>query len=116
MVIIGVLILMAYPEFSKVVVRAKETEAKIQLKHLYALQRSFYYEHDRYSLNLEELGFEQQLLVSEGGSARYKVSVVQADGNGFRAIASAIVDYDKDGIFSEWGVNETGQIIQQVPD
>ena len=115
-VVIGILILMAYPEFSRVVVRAKETEAKIQLKHLYALQRSYYYENDRYTVSLDEIGFEQQKLVSDGGSARYKVQILQADVSGFRAVASSVVDYDKDGVFSEWQVNEKGEIKQSIAD
>jgi type IV pilus assembly protein PilE len=115
-VVIGVLILLAMPKFSSVVTKAKETEAKIMLKHLYSLEQAFFYENDIYTTDLVRLGFEQEKLITEGGKARYKVVVTRADAYGFTATATAVVDFDKDGILNVWVVNQEGDPAQQVMD
>ena len=115
-VVIGVLILLAMPKFSSVVTRAKETEAKIMLKHIHSLEQAFYYENDLYTADLTALGFEQERLVTEGGKARYKIEVTAADAYSFTAIATAVVDFDKDGIFNVWMINQEGDPVQQVMD
>jgi type IV pilus assembly protein PilE len=115
-VVIGVLILLALPKFSSVVTKAKETEAKIMLKHLHTLEQAYFYENDIYTADLAGLGFEQEKLVTEGGKARYKVEVTKADAYGFAATATAIVDFDKDGVFNVWAINQEGNPVQQLPD
>ena len=115
-VVIGVLILLALPKFSSVVTKAKETEAKTMLKHLHALQQAFYYENDTYTTNLSQIGFEQEKLVSDGGSARYKIEIQTANSYGYKATATAIVDFDKDGIFNVWAINQEGKPLQTILD
>jgi type IV pilus assembly protein PilE len=115
-VIIGILILLALPRFTAVITRAKTTEAKTMLRHLYTLERAFYYENDRYSDSLIEIGFEQAPLITEGGEARYKIEIVKANSEIFTGQARAVVDFDKDGNYNIWEVDETGKIIQTVMD
>ena len=115
-VIIGILILLAMPKFTSVISRAKTTEAKVMLKHLSTLQKAYYYENDRYSKSLSEIGFEQAKLITEGGEARYKVEIVQANESSFLARATAVVDFDKDGNLNVWEVDESGKIKQVKPD
>jgi type IV pilus assembly protein PilE len=115
-VIIGILVLLAMPQFTSVITRAKTTEAKTMLKHLHTLQKTFYYENDRYSADLEEIGFEQVQLITEGGEARYRIEIVNGDMNGYKATATAIVDFDKDGAFNVWEVDQSGKIKQTVAD
>ncbi len=115
-VIIGILILLAMPKFTSVISRAKTTEAKVMLKHLFTLQKAYYYENDRYSKSLSEIGFEQAKLITEGGEARYKVEIVQANESSFLARATAVVDFDKDGNLNVWEVDESGKIKQVKPD
>jgi type IV pilus assembly protein PilE len=62
LIIIGILILLALPNLLPLITKAKSTEAKVQLEHLQTLQKNYYYEHSKYSTDLEELGFEQQKL------------------------------------------------------
>lgn len=114
--VIGILILMAYPEFSKVIVRAKETEAKIQLQHVYALEKSYSYEFDRFTQNLAEIGYEQPRLITRGGQARYMIDVISAGESGFVARATAVVDFDKDGVYSVWTIDEEGTITHRTAD
>lgn len=116
LVIIGVLILLALPRLMPVVTKAKSTEAKLNLKQVLMLQKSFKYENDRYSGSLSEIGFEQETLITDGGSARYRIEIVENDLNAFRAIATAVVDFDNDGTFNVWEVTQDGQIREVVPD
>ena len=115
-VIIGILILLALPRFTAVITRAKTTEAKTMLRHLYTLEKAFYYENDRYSDDFTEIGFEQAALITEGGEARYKIVLVKANSESFIGRATAVVDFDKDGNYNSWEVDETGKIIQTVLD
>lgn len=116
LVIVGVLVLLALPKLMPVVTKAKTTEAKLQLKQLYTLEQSYKYEHDRYSQILGEIGFEQEKPVAQGGQARYKIEIVSADERAFLAQATSAVDFDNDGVFNVWVVDETGAIKERTPD
>ena len=71
LVIIGILVLIALPNLMPLISRAKATEAQQQLTYLHTLQRSNFYTYSRYSSSLDELGFEQSRLVTDGGQANY---------------------------------------------
>ena len=116
LVIIGVLVLLALPRLMPVVTKAKTTEAKLNLKQVLMLQKSYKFENDKYSSSLNEIGFEQEKLVSEGGTARYKIEIAESDLNTFKAIATATVDFDNDGTFNVWEVTQDGQIKEVTPD
>lgn len=116
LVIIGILVLLALPRLTPIVTKAKATEAKLNLKQVYMLEKAFKYEYDRYSDNLPEIGFEQEKLTTEGGTARYKIEIKKAEANAFRASATAVVDFNNNGIFNQWEVTETGLIKEIVPD
>src|SRR5215216_4472147 len=98
--IIGILTLLALPVLMPLITKAKSTEAKIQLQHLYTLEKSFFYENSKYSPDLTEIDFEQQKLSTQGGQANYKIEVVESTNTNFKARASAVVDFDGDGIFN----------------
>lgn len=116
LVIIGVLVLLALPRLLPVVTKAKVVEAKMNLKQVYMLEKSYKFEYDRYSSNLNEIGFEQEKLITEGGTARYKIEIQQAELNSFKAVATAMVDFDNDGTFNVWEVKEDGIIKETIPD
>ncbi|MGD8782533.1 MAG: prepilin-type N-terminal cleavage/methylation domain-containing protein [Ignavibacteria bacterium] len=116
LVIIGVLVLLALPRLMPVVSKAKATEAKLGLKQVYMLQKAHKFEYDKYSDNLAELGFEQEKLISEGGTARYLIEITNAEVAAFTATATAKVDFDDDGTFNVWEVKEDGIIKEVVPD
>lgn len=116
LVIIGVLVLLALPRLLPVVTKAKIVEAKLNLKQIYMLEKSYKFEYDRYSTDVAELGYEQETLITDGGTARYKIEVVQAEANAFRATATAVVDFDNDGAFNIWEVKEDGVIKETKPD
>ena len=116
LVIIGILTLIALPRFMNMTTKAKTTEAKTMLRTLHALMQAYYFEHDQYSPDLLLVGFEQTPTVENGGSARYAISVESADGAQFIALATAVVDFDKDGAFNVWEVNQDGLITERTPD
>ena len=115
-VIIGVLAALAIPKFLSVITKAKSTEAKLMLKQIYNLQESFYLEKDVYSKELGVLGFQTEKLVTEGGPARYKIEIPEASATEFIASATAVVDFDKDGVFNKWSINHEGLLKEEVPD
>ncbi len=116
LVIVGILTLLALPRFMSVTSRAKATEAKLALQQLYTLEHSYRLEHDRYSDEETAIGYEPNQLTTEGGSARYDVQIEQASTDGFTASATAVVDFDGDGTFDVWEVDESGQVRQRMPD
>ncbi|MCD4818143.1 MAG: prepilin-type N-terminal cleavage/methylation domain-containing protein [Candidatus Cloacimonetes bacterium] len=115
-VVIGILLTLAVPKYLSVTRKAKETEAKLMLNQVYALQESYYYEYDIYSNELLEIGFEQQKLITDGGKARYLIEIEKADEFVFIATATSIVDFDKDGTYNIWEVNQEGKIKIRIPD
>jgi type IV pilus assembly protein PilE len=116
LVIIGILVMIAIPIYQNVTTKAKTTEAKIMLRQVETLQKAYYLEHDVYSKDLAAIGFEQNKLITNGGKARYVIKIEKADEKEFVATATSIIDFDKDGDFNVWEVNQEGIIKQQVPD
>ena len=116
LVIIGILVLIALPNLMPLISRAKAAEAQQQLTFLHTLQRSNFYTYSRHACSLEELGFEQQKLVSDGGHANYLIEIVEASEHGFRATATAVVDFDGDGIYNVWEIDQDKELKETVKD
>ena len=116
LVIIGILVLIALPNLMPLIARAKATEAQQQLTYLHALQQSNFYTYSRYSVSLDELGFEQEKLVTDGGRANYLIEIIEASEHGFKATATAVVDFDGDGIFNVWEIDEDKNLREVVKD
>ncbi len=116
LIIIGILVLIALPNLMPLISKAKSTEAQQQLTFLHTLQKSNYYTYSRYSSSLEELGFEQQLLVTDGGNANYLIEIAEADGQGYIATATAVVDFDGDGIYNTWEINQNKELREAMKD
>ena len=116
LVIIGILTLLALPRFMNITTKAKMTEAKMALKQVHALEQAHYFEHDIYTTDLLALGYEQNPTVENGGTARYVISIEVAEGNQMTAIATSVVDFDKDGTYNVWEVNQDGIIRERTPD
>ncbi len=116
LIIIGILILLALPILMPLISQAKGTEAKLQLSHVHTLQQSHFYMYSKYSDNLEAVGFEQEKLVTDGGKANYLIEIIEATVEGFKARATAVVDFDRDGIFNIWEVDENKNLIEITKD
>lgn len=116
LVIIGILVLIALPNLMPLISKAKSTEAQQQLVFLHSLQKSNFYSYSRYSASLEDLGFEQQKLVTDGGAANYVIEIVEATEKGFRATATAVVDFDGDGQYNVWEINQDKELKEIIKD
>lgn len=116
LVIIGILVLIALPNLMPLISKAKSTEAQQQLVFLHTLEKTHFYMHSRYSASLEELGFEQQKLVTDGGSANYRIEVTEASEKGFKAKATAVVDFDGDGIYNVWEIDQDKNLKEVTKD
>lgn len=116
LVIIGILVLLALPRLMPLIAKAKSTEAQMQLGHLHALQLGYFYLHSRYSNDLEEIGFEQEKLVTEEGTANYLIEIIESGPSTFKARATAIVDFDGDGQFNVWEIDQDKKLIEVTRD
>jgi type IV pilus assembly protein PilE len=118
LVIVGILILMALPVLMPLISKTRSLEAKQSLKHLHSLEKTYFYEYSRYSNNLEDIGFEQEKLATDGagGKANYRVEVVEAGTNTFMARATAVVDFNGDGKFNVWEIDQDQNLVEVVKD
>lgn len=116
LVIIGILVMLALPKLMPVISKAKSTEAQLQLNHLYTLQKNHFYMYSKYSADLEEVGFEQSELVSESGSANYLITISESTNATFKASATAVTDFDGDGIFNVWEIDQNKNLKEVVKD
>jgi type IV pilus assembly protein PilE len=115
-VIIGILVLIALPNLMPLISRAKAIEAQQQLIFLHSLEKTHFYTYSKYTTSLEELGFEQQKLTTEGGNANYLIEIAEASENGFRATATAVVDFDQDGTYNVWEIDQDKKLVETIKD
>ena len=116
LVIVGILTMLALPNFMNTITKAKSTEAKLQLESVHTLQKTYFYEFSKYSDNLEAIDFEQVKLTTEGGSANYKIDIVQSTNTTFIARATAVVDFDGDGQMNVWEIDQDKQLVEVTKD
>ncbi len=109
LVIIGILVLIALPRLMPLISKAKSTEAKLQLQHVAKLEEMYRYTYSKYSTELNSIGFEQEKLTEDGGNANYLIEILEASSTNFLAKATSTVDFDGDGIYNVWEVDENKQ-------
>ena len=116
LVIIGILLLIALPNLMPLISRAKSTEAQMQLNHLYTLEKNYFYLHSKYTNEIDQLDFVQEKLVTDGGNANYQITITEATANTFKAKATAVVDFDGDGVFNVWEIDQDNNLKQVTKD
>jgi type IV pilus assembly protein PilE len=114
--IIGILLLLALPNLMPLIAKAKSVEAQVQLKAIYNAQTTHRYMYSKYSNDVNELDFEAPKTVKENGNANYTYIILNADNATFKARAEAVTDFDGDGIFNIWEIDETGNPKQITKD
>lgn len=114
--IIGILMLLALPTFMPLISKTKAQEAKIQLKFIANLQTQYRYLNSKYTMEFNELDFESPKTVNEGGTANYRYEVIEASTGNFKARAEAVVDFDGDGVFNVWEIDENGNPKEVIKD
>jgi len=114
--IIGILLLLALPNLMPLISKAKSIEAQTQLKFIYNSQTTHRYMYSKFSTDLNELDFEAPKTVKENGTSNYSYEILSATNSRFKARATAITDFDGDGIFNVWEIDELGSPKQTIKD
>jgi type IV pilus assembly protein PilE len=111
--VIGILMLLVLPDQTNVVVQARALEAQGMLNQLHGLEKSYFFRFGKYTSDFDEIGFIQEKTVAEGGQAIYRIEVVEASTNSFKARATALTDFDGDGNFNTWEIDHQ-KILQEI--
>ncbi|GAB1856182.1 prepilin-type N-terminal cleavage/methylation domain-containing protein [Flavobacteriaceae bacterium MHTCC 0001] len=114
--IIGILLLLALPNLLPLITKAKSIEAQTQLKYIYNSQTSYRYMYSKFSSDFNEIDFEAPKTVKNGGTSNYSYEIISASQDNFKAKATAITDFDGDGVFNVWEIDENGTPKQIVKD
>lgn len=116
LVIVGILTLIALPNLTGLFGQAYAVEAKTQLKFIHNLQKNHRQVHFKYTDNLATIGFDAPKTVNEDGEAKYAYEIANAGDNNFVARATAVADFDGDGTFNVWQIDQEGKLQQVTPD
>ncbi|NQX97043.1 MAG: general secretion pathway protein GspG [Flavobacteriales bacterium] len=115
-IIAGIIVGLSVSPLQNMVTKAKQAEAKNELERIHTLQRMYHLEFSKYSTELKTIGYEQGGLVTEGGRARYKIEVIEAAGGTYTARATCVEDFDNDGVFNTWEINQDRDIKETQED
>lgn len=116
LVIIGILILLALPNLMPLISKTKSLEAQTQLKHLYNLERQYFFMHSKYSAEFGAIDFESPKNVQENGNANYSYEIIESTNSQFKARATAVTDFDGDGIFNVWEIDQDQNLRETIKD
>ncbi len=114
--ILGILLLIALPNFMPLISKTKAQEAQIQLKYISNLQKQHQYLHSKYSADFDEINYEVPRTVLNNGNANYNYEVVEASVNTYKVRATAVVDFDGDGVFNVWEIDNEGNPKEIIKD
>ncbi len=114
--IIAILYMLVMPSQAGVVAQAKSLEAKSNLNQVYALEKNYFFMYSKYSTSLSDINFEQNRLVTENGQSNYRIQIIEASNSGFVAQAESVTDFDADGVFNVWTINQDKELIETVKD
>jgi type IV pilus assembly protein PilE len=114
--IIGILLLLAMPKLMPLISKTKSLEAQTQLKHIHNMQILYSYSSSRFSNDFDQIDFEAPTTVKNGGNANYMYEIVSATADAFKVRATAVVDFDRDGIYNVWEIDENGTPKQVIKD
>ena len=116
LVIIGILLLLAMPTLMPLISRTKSLEAQTQLKHIANMQKTHFFMHSKYSNDFNAIDFEAPMTVEDNGTANYRYEITEASNTSFKARATAVTDFDGDGVFNIWEIEANGVPKEVVKD
>lgn len=108
--IIGVLAMIAIPNYFRYQARSKQSEAKANLKAIYICQTAYYGEKygEFYAKELSNLGW------APAGRSYYSYAIINADSVHFTAEASGNIDTDS--TIDRWTIDEKSELVNQRND
>lgn len=107
--IMGILLMLVIPNQSGIATRTKSMEAQQELRMIHNLQYAYFLQYSKYSLDTKEINYIPHKLITEGGTALYRVSILEASPSGFKAKAEAVQDFNGDGKYNIWEIDQEGQ-------
>lgn len=116
LVIIGILILIAMPNFAGVINNAKSIEAQNNLKAIESFQSSYRFMRSTYAKDLDKIDFIPPKTTTQGGNAYYTYEIINASKTTFTARATAVEDWDGDGIKNVWEINQDKELVEVTED
>jgi type IV pilus assembly protein PilE len=114
--IIGILLLLALPNLMPLISKAKSIEAQMQLKYIFNAQKQYHFMYSKFSNDFNEIDFEIPKTVKENGTSNYTYEIISATNSEFKVKATAVTDFDGDGIYNVWEIDHNGNAIQIVND
>jgi type IV pilus assembly protein PilE len=72
--------------------------------------------YSKYTADINELDFVAPKTVKENGNANYNYEIIEASDVSFKARAEAVTDFDGDGVFNIWEIDEQGNPKQLIKD
>lgn len=114
--IIGILLLLAMPKLMPLIAKTKSLEAQAQLKYIHNMQLLYSYSNSKFSNDFDQIDFEAPKTVKEGGTSNYVYEIATATAENFKVRATAVVDFDRDGIYNVWEIDENGTPTQLIKD
>ncbi len=102
--------------FTGVINNAKSIEAKQNLITIESFQSTYRFMHNSYANDLDKLDFIAPKTSEEGGTAYYTYQILEASKTAFKARATAVEDWDGDGIKNEWEINQDKQLVETAKD
>jgi len=114
--ILGILAYASFVAFEPTISKAYSMEAEQHLDHIFTLEKSYFYMHSKYSTDLKEIGFDGNKTVKDGGNAKYTYEILEATNSKFKARATAAEDFNANGTFNVWEINQEKQLKEVTPD
>ena len=116
LVIIGILILIALPNLMPIISKTKALEAQNHLALIHNLERNHFFMYSKYSNDFNAIDFLSEKTVKNGGTANYEYEIIEATNNSFKAKAIAVTDFDGDGIYNVWEIDQDKNLKELVKD
>jgi len=118
LVVMGILTALALPRFLQIQSRVKASEARGMLKAALVLEKAYCAQHGRYCASLDSVGLVQLPMVTDrpAGRARFRLAVPVASETELRVTATSVVDFDGDGRYNVWIIDQTGKLEELVSD
>lgn len=114
--IMGILLMLVIPNQTGIATRAKSMEAQQELRMIQTMQEGYFLQYSKYSQDFNELNYVPHKTMNEGGTALYKVTILEASNNGFKARAEAVQDFNGDGKMNVWEIDQESQPKESQPD
>jgi type IV pilus assembly protein PilE len=112
----GILIMLVVPNNAGVAARTKSLEAKQELKMVYNLQYAYFLQYSKYSGELGEIDYIPHKTVEENGTANYKVDIIESEFSSFKAQATAVQDFNGNGVKNIWEIDQSGTLKEIQKD